>query len=154
MDAKKMNWIFFRPNMWAVGRDREGEEKQIKNEGSTSPLHTRKKNVLNNEKKCEIYLSGFESSINFNGSVFFPFHRHFGNEFCQKHVIISLSLSVSTRIECYAINIAFEMLSSQSRVHKLWASLFFPSISHRNSVSDSIHICALLSYHSNIRILA
>lgn len=49
-----------------------GEEKQIKNERSTPLVQARKKIVLNNEKKCEIYLSGFESSINFGLVQFFP----------------------------------------------------------------------------------
>lgn len=92
------------------------------------------------------------------GSVFSPFHRHFSNEFCQKHVIISLSLSVSTRIECNAINIAFEMLSSQSHVHKLWARRSFAPAFQFAIVSAPaytfvpfFHIIPISEYWLNLR---
>lgn len=75
------------------------------------------KKVLNNETKWEIYLSGFESSINFNGKRFFAllsglFVWHcWPWTFCQKHVIISLSLSTRAEIECRTINIAVRCYS-------------------------------------------
>lgn len=84
---------------------------------STSPLHTRKKCAEQWKEMWNLFeWLWIINKFQWFWFFFLPFHRHFGNEFCQKHVIISLSLSVSTRIECYAINIAFEMLSSQSRV--------------------------------------
>lgn len=79
------------------------------------------KKVLNNETKWEIYLSGFESSINFNGKHFswllfvLSVCHCWPWTFCQKHVIISLSLSTRPQIECRTINIAVSLDAIQSQ---------------------------------------